>query len=97
MESQLESALRHYRRMRVWRRLLYVAISIGGMGLPWFLDYSRTDNLICLTGASMLYLFGELELRLKSLQVRVAGMSDEIEVLRGKKPEGNLIVELNDW
>jgi hypothetical protein len=97
MEIQTEAALRQYRRMRVWRRLLFLVIALAGIGVPWILDYSRTDNLICLTGASMMYLFGELELRLKTMQVRLAAISDEIDVLRGKQSERKLMAELQDW
>jgi hypothetical protein len=44
---------------------------------------------------------GELEMRLKTIQIRLAGMSDQLNALSGRDPEqgpdADLILELNDW
>ena len=39
----------------------------------------------------------ELEVRLKTMQIRLAGMDDKLDMLAGKEFEENLILELNDW
>ena len=45
----------------------------------------------------MFFNFGELESRLKTMQLLLAGMDDQLNVLSGKESEGSLILELNDW
>jgi len=59
------------------------------------------DTLICWLGAFTLWMTGELEMRLKTIQIRLAGMSDQLNALSGRDPEqgpdADLILELNDW
>jgi hypothetical protein len=44
---------------------------------------------------------GELEMRLKTMQIRLAGMNDQLNALSGRDPDqgpdADLILELNDW
>jgi hypothetical protein len=61
----------------------------------------RTDTLICWLGAFAVWTIGELEMRLKTIQIRLAGMNDQLNALTGRDPEqgpdADLILELNDW
>jgi hypothetical protein len=100
MEFELTGALKKYRRMRGWRSFLVgLAIPLG-VAVPWYYDFNRTDTLICLAGAFVFSSIGYLEMRLKTMQIRLAGMADQLDALSGKKSkdhDDNLILELNDW
>ena len=101
MEFELKGALKKYRRMRSWRRGGMAIMALGAMIAPWLLDLGRTDTLICWLGAFTLWTTGELEMRLKTIQLRLAGMSDQLNELSRRDPEqgpdDDFILELNDW
>lgn len=101
MEFGLKGALKKYRRMRSWRRTGMAIVALGAVTAPWFLDLGRTDTLICFLGAFTVWTIGELEMRLKTIQIRLAGMSDQLNALSHRDPEqgpdDDLILELNDW
>jgi len=101
MEFKLKGALKKYRRMRSRRRAGMAIMALGAMIAPWLLDLGRTDTLICWFGALTLWTAGELEMRLKTIQIRLAGMDDQLNALSGRDPEqgpdADLILELNDW
>jgi hypothetical protein len=97
MEFTLKGALKKYRRMRLWRRAVVTLIFGVGIAGPWLFGFDKTDALICVVGAMLVYFAAEIELRLKTIQIRLADMADEITEMRGKEPERNLILELNDW
>jgi hypothetical protein len=97
VEFELQGALKKYGRMRLRLRLLILSMAVAAVAAPEFLDLSRTDTLICWLGALVVWLFGEIEMRLKTIQIRLAGMDDDLIALRGPEPENNLILELNDW
>jgi hypothetical protein len=101
MEFELKGALKKYRRMRSWRRAGMAIVAIGAMAAPWLLDLGRTDTLICWLGALTLFMTSELEMRLKTMQIRLASMSDQLNELTRRDPDqgpdADLILELNDW
>ena len=97
MHFDLKGALKSYRRMRAWRHCMMFATVIAALVAAWAFALTRTDTLLCLLGALVLVTAGQIEMRLKTMQIRLAGMADEIDRLRGKEDEGNLILELNDW
>jgi hypothetical protein len=101
MEFELKGALKKYRRMRSWRRAGMAIIALGAVFAPWLLNLGRTDTLICWLGAFTLWMTGELEMRLKTIQIRLAGMNDQLNTLSGRDPDqgpdADLILELNDW
>jgi hypothetical protein len=101
MEFELKGALKKYRRMRSRRRAVMATVALGVIFAPWLLNLGRTDTLICWLGAFTLWITGELEMRLKTIQIRLAGMSDQMNALSGRDPEQGpddaLILELNDW
>ncbi|UQR67645.1 hypothetical protein LRP30_21395 [Bradyrhizobium sp. C-145] len=51
--------------------------------------------------ALVLWMTGELEMRLKTIQTRLAGMNDQLNALTRRDPDhgpdADLILELNDW
>jgi hypothetical protein len=100
MEFELKGALKKYRRMRSWRRAGMAIMAVGAMISPWVLDLGRTDTLLCWLGAFIVWMLGELEMRMKTIQVRLAGMSDQLNALTHRydqRPDEDLILELNDW
>ena len=101
MEFELKGALKKYRRMRSWRRAGMAIVALGAVTAPWFLGLGRTDTLICFLGAFTVPMTGELEMRLKTIQIRLAGMSDQLNGLSRRDPDqgpdADLILELNDW
>ena len=101
MEFERKGALKKYRRMRSWRRAGMAIMALGTMLAPWLLNLGRTDTLICWLGAFTLGMTSELEMRLKTMQIRLAGMSDQLNALTGRDPDqgpdADLILELNDW
>jgi hypothetical protein len=101
MEFELKGALKKYRRMRSWRRAGMAIMALGAIFAPWLLNLGRTDTLICWLGAFTLWMTGELEMRLKTIQIRLAGMNDQLNALSRRDPEqgpdDDLILELNDW
>lgn len=97
MEFELKGALKKYRRMRGWRQFSMYLIAATALFAPWFSGLSQIDTLIFIVGGLVLVLSGNLEARLKTIQIRLAGMADEIDALNGKEPENNLVLELNDW
>jgi hypothetical protein len=62
---------------------------------------SSTDTLICWLGGFTVAIISELEMRLKTMQIRLAGMSDRLNALNRRDPDQgpdvDLILELNDW
>jgi hypothetical protein len=101
MEFELKGALKKYRRMRSLRRTVIAMIALGAIFAPWLLDLGRTGTLICWLGAFTVWMIGQLEMRLKTIQIRLAGMSDELNALSRRDPDqgpdADLILELNDW
>ena len=101
MEFELKGALKKYRRMRSWRRAGMTIMASGALIAPWLLDLGRTDTLICCLGALTLWMTSELEMRLKTIQIRLAGMDDQLNELSRRDPDqgpdANSIMELNDW
>jgi hypothetical protein len=101
MEFELKGALKKYRRMRSWRRAGMAIVALGAVTAPWLLNLGRTDTLICFLGAFTVTMTSELEMRLKTIQIRLAGMSDELNALSRRDPDqgpdADLILELNDW
>ena|SRR5438105_4698230 len=101
MEFELRGALKKYRRMRVWRRTAMAVMVLGAIVAPMALDLGRTDTLIWCLGALTLWMTSELEMRLKTMQIRLAGMSDQLNALSRRDPDqgpdADLILELNDW
>ena len=101
MEFELKGALKKYRRMRSLRRTGMAIMAVGAMSAPWLLDLGRTDTLICWLGALTLWMTSELEMRLKTIRIRLAGTSDRLNALsrrdRDQGPDADLILELNDW
>jgi len=75
--------------------------AIGVMFATGPLDLSRTDALICYVGVFGLWTASELEMRLKTMQIRLAQMSDRLRTLTGRDhdegPDDDLFAELNDW
>jgi hypothetical protein len=97
MEYELKGALKKYRRMRGWRQFGMYAAAVFGLSVPWLMSFGQTDTLICYAGTLVFVLGGQIEMRLKTIQIRLAGMADEIDELSRKEPENNLVLELNDW
>ncbi|SHN87170.1 hypothetical protein [Bradyrhizobium erythrophlei] len=102
MEFELKGALKKYRRMRSWRRAGMVIVVLGALTAPWFFSLGQTDTLICFLGAFTVSMASELEMRLKTIQIRLAGMNDQLNALSGRAdpdegPNADLILELNDW
>ena len=78
--------------------MLFGAAFVAQRGL----ELGRTDTLICYLGAFVGWIIVALEMRLKTIQIRLAGMDDQLNALGGKDdpvrgPDDNLILELNDW
>src|ERR1043166_9124595 len=96
MEFTLKGASKKYRRMRGWRFFLMNAALPAALGIPWYFDFTRTETIICIVGTMLFTVAGHLEMRLKTIQVRLAGMADELDALRGKETDSNLVLELND-
>ena len=101
MEFELKGALKKYRRMRSWRRTVIAIVALGALCAPWLLHLGQTDTLICWLGAFTAWTLSELEMRLKTIQIRLAGMNDQLNALSGRDPDqgpdADLILELNDW
>jgi hypothetical protein len=100
MEFELKGALEKYRKKRSRRRFGAVAFVTAGMTMPWIFSLNQTDTILCWLFALVLWGFAETELRLKTIQIRLAGMADKIDRLSGNDDEpenNNLILELNDW
>lgn len=95
--NDLKVALKKYRRMRGWRRFSMYLVGAAAFFVPIVAQFNQTDSLIFVLGALVVILCGNLELRLKTIQIRLAEMADEIEALGGKEPENNLALELSDW
>ncbi len=89
------------RLCRAARSTRITVTALAAISAPWLLDLGRTDTLICWLGAFTLWVTSELEMRLKTIQIRLAGMNDKLTALTGKDPDQNpdadLILELNDW
>jgi hypothetical protein len=60
----------------------------------WWLDLSPTDRAIFFVGALVVFSFLQTKWRLKAMQIRLAEMHDEIDALRGNKPEDHTLSEL---
>jgi hypothetical protein len=97
MEFELKGALKKYRRIKSARSFSRAIVAVIGVVAPWYLDFSRTDTLICWLGVLVFWMCSQLETRLKTMQIRMAGMDDHLVALRGHELEDSLILELNDW
>ncbi|HTM74925.1 MAG TPA: hypothetical protein VL198_16990 [Pseudolabrys sp.] len=78
MEFSLKGALKKHRRMRSWREVVVLAALPISFGVSWFFDFGRTDTLIAAAIACVFAGFGQLEIRLKTVQVRLAGVDDKL-------------------
>jgi len=86
--------------MRSWREGLVLAALPISFGVSWFFDFGRTDTLIAAAIACVFAGFGQLEIRLKTVQVRLAGMDDKLHQLTRDEHDSadeNLVLELTDW
>jgi hypothetical protein len=100
MEFELKGALKKYDRLRWWRRITTAAIIPLSFSVPWYFEWGRTDTLICMAIGFVIWGVGEIELRLKTMQLRLAGMSDKLHRLIGDRDhdvDDDFILELNDW
>jgi hypothetical protein len=99
MEFELKAAMKRYRRERSWRRISMKIIASGVLSAPWAFDLGRTDMLICFLSWGVVCIAWELEMRLKTMQLRLAGMVDQLNTLGGKDRdlEDTFILELNNW
>jgi hypothetical protein len=102
MESGVKAALKKYHRMRSLRRTGTAIMAAGVISSPWLLDLGRTDSLICWLGGFVVWMTSELEMRLKTMQVRLATLDDQMNTLSGgerrdRGADDNLILELNHW
>src|SRR3954452_5505971 len=87
MEFELKGALKKYSRMRAWRRAGMMIFVTGALLATNLFDLSRTELLICYIGVFGLWTASELEMRLKTMQIRLAGMSDQLNALTRRDPE----------
>src|SRR5688500_13405376 len=85
MDFTVAGALKKYRRMRGYRRFLIVAAVPFALGMAWFYDFNRTDILISVAIAAVFVSMGETEIRLKTMQNRLAQMADDLDALRGRE------------
>jgi hypothetical protein len=106
MECEVKGALKKYRRMRWWRGASMAIMALGAISAPSFFDLGQTGRLICWLGAANVWIYWLLERRLKTMQIRLAGMSDQLNALSPSwprdpdlepGPDDDLIGELNDW
>jgi hypothetical protein len=104
MEFEVKGALKKYRRMRTVRSASMAIMALGAISAPWFFDLGQTGGLICWLGAATVWMYWQLEMRLKTMQIRLAGMSDQLNALSPPRdpdlepgPDDDLISELNDW
>jgi hypothetical protein len=100
MEFELKGALKKYRRMRSTRRFFVSSAIPVSAVIPWFLGFGQTDTLLCVALGTVVWGVGEIELRLKTMQIRLAGMDDKLDRLthdENNQGDDDLILELNDW
>jgi hypothetical protein len=75
--------------------------ALGAVAAPSFLGLGRTDTLISYLGAFTALMLSELEMRLKTIQIRLAGMSDQLNALTRRDPDhgpdDDLIFEISGW
>jgi hypothetical protein len=97
--SDVSGALRSYRRKRSRRGFIVGVLSIGAAVVPWVREFSSTDTLIWFLGIGIFWLFYQSELRLKTMQVRLAQMHDALERIAGtaNEKDEHLISELSDY
>jgi hypothetical protein len=98
MEFDLKGALKKYNRMRSRRQVVSLSIIPMCFAISWFFNFDRTDTMICLAIGMVMVVTGQIEMRLKTMQVRLAGMNDQLNQLTGDHDTASdLILELNDW
>src|SRR5262245_37704862 len=100
MAFTLKEALKKHRRMRSWREGLGLAAIPISFGVSWFFNFDRTDTLIAVAIACVFSGFNQLDIRLKTAQVRLAGMDDKLHRLVGDERhhvDDELTSELSDW
>lgn len=98
MEFDLKKALKKYNRMRSRRRFAAFAAVPVSIAVAWFYDFGRTDTLIRVAIGMVLWGMAETELRLKTIQVRLAEMDDKLQRLTGDgHSNDDLLLEFNDW
>lgn len=76
--SDVREALRSYSRKRSTRGFIFGVFCLGAASVPWVREFSSTDTLIWLLGVGIFWLFYQTELRLKTMQVRLAEMHDAL-------------------
>lgn len=96
--SDVREALRSYSRKRSTRGFIFGVFCLGAASVPWVREFSSTDTLIWLLGVGIFWLFYQTELRLKTMQVRLAEMHDALERIAGTAhgKDEHLINELSD-
>ena len=98
--DQMRGALRGHRRRRELRAVAPFIFAVCAGVWSWFFEYDHQTNLLLSLVWVIFVLTNSLELRLKTMQVRLATIADQLDKLAGQPtPElgDNLLAELSDW
>ena len=99
--SDVSGAQKSYRRKRSRRGLFYGAFALVLAFVPWHYGWGLTDKLIWYVGLFVAYLYYQTEIRLKTMQIRLAQMHDALERIGGTadpdQKDDNYISELSDY
>ena len=97
--SDVSGASRSYRRKRSIRGFIVGVVCFGAAFVPWQREFSSTDTLTWFLGIGIFWLFYQTEIRLKTMQIRLAQMHDALERIGGTADEKDehQISELSDY
>ena len=96
--EEYKAAMRSYQRKRSLRGFLTGVMCIGIALAPSVFDLQPPSQLICYLGAATLWFYYQTEIRLKTMQIRLAQMHDILEKFAGtaERKDENYIGELTD-
>jgi hypothetical protein len=100
--DEVRAALRKHGRRMEWRRVAPFIIGLSMGAYSWFFEIDHQTNLFVGLAWTVFMMTNFLELRLKTMQVRLAQMDDKLDKLsRPADPsdmrDDSLLSELCDW
>jgi hypothetical protein len=101
MDVELAAALKAHRRRVELRMYAVPAIAAAGaLFAPWAFDLNGTQQMILWVGALVTTATFQIECRLKTIQVRLAQMDDQIRYGEWRRDPDNhekMLSEISDW
>jgi hypothetical protein len=94
--NELRIALKRYRRKKSIREAVFIVLYIASLGVPIWMDFSRTEWIVWGVGILCVVRFEELRRHIRAMQIRLAQMADMLDQVVGNEPQDHTLLELGE-